>query len=115
MRLMLRSLAPALSIVAILVATFSSTTRVRASFFLAETYEALGGNAASDDLAAANGILAKLLELSKTGVYRAVVQNNNGSAIWIGNSNTKSYFITVGHVAGSVSYTHLTLPTIYSV
>ena len=105
MRLMPRSLAPALSIVAILVATFSSTTRVRASFFLAETYEALGGNAASDDLAEANGILAELLELSKTGAYRAVVQNNNGSAIWIGNSNTKSYFITVGHVAGSATNT----------
>ena len=76
---MFRSLALTLSLVAILTATFSLTTRVRASFFLAETYEALGGNAATDNLAEANETLSELLELSKTDVYRAVVRSNAGS------------------------------------
>ena len=103
-----RNLALALSVVAILAAALSPTTRVQASFFLAETYEALGGNPLTDDLADANEVLSELLELSETGEYRAVVRNNAGSAVWIGNSDTKSYFLTAAHVVNSASTNTLT-------
>ena len=104
MQKMFRTPALTLSVVVILATTFL-VPRVQASFFLVATYEALGGNALTDDQTQANEVLSELLELSKTGEYRAVVRNNAGSATWIGNSDTKSYFMTAGHVINSATNT----------
>lgn len=90
------------------ILTLGMIADVQASFFLADTYEALGGNAAQDDLAEANEVLSDLVDLSKTSSYAAVVRNNAGSATWIGNSSTKSYFMTVAHVVNSASSNTLT-------
>lgn len=86
----------------------SSASVASASHFKAETYNALGGNAATDNLAQANIVLSDLVDWSKTGAYASVVRNGNGSAAWIGNSDTKSYFMTAAHVVNSATNTFTT-------
>lgn len=102
------ALTATLFIFAMLAAIIMLSTRAQASFFLADTYDALGGNSATDNLAEANEVLSELLERSNTNEFRAVVQNNAGSATWIGNSDTKSYFMTAAHVVNSASTNTLT-------
>jgi len=70
---------------------------LQASWYLPETYEALGGNAVTDDYARAQEVLSEPIALSKTGGYRAVVRCGVGSAVWVGNSDSRSYFLTVAH------------------
>lgn len=81
----------------------ASVSPLWASFFHAPTYNALGGDAANDDLARAREVLSGSITLSETGTYRAVVQCGNGSAVWIGNSETKSYFVTAAHVTNAAT------------
>lgn len=88
--------------------TLSAASHAQASFFLPGTYEALGGNAAQDDLSDATVVLSDLVDWSQTGAYAAVVRNGGGSATWIGNSDTKSYFMTAAHVVNSASTNTLT-------
>jgi len=87
---------------------FASTAYLMASGYHATTYNALGGDVVNDDLSDALKLLKKPLAISKTGVYRAVVKSNAGSAVWIGNGKTKSYFVTVGHVVNSATNTFTT-------
>ena len=83
-------------------------SQLHAASFLEDTYNALGGDAATDDLTEATNVLSYLVDTSKTKQYRAVVKNNAGGAIWIGNSASKSYFMTVGHIVNSASSNTLT-------
>ena len=77
----------------------------QASRFSATTYNALGGSATTDNLNQAISTLSFAVDLSKTGAYRAVVQLGAGSATWIGNSDTKSYFLTAAHIVNAASNT----------
>ena len=88
-----------------LVALLSLSPSLQGSTYSVDTYEDLGGNAANDDLNDAIDVLSGAISLSKAGAYRAVVKCGAGSATWIGNSDSKSYFITVGHVINAATNT----------
>ena len=80
-------------------------SQIQGAVFLSGTYNALGGDAENDGLNTALGVLSHLVDTSKTDNYRAVVRSNAGSAVWIGNSIDKSYFMTAAHIVNAATNT----------
>lgn len=83
-------------------------SQIQGAAFLSGTYNTLGGDAENDDLNTALEVLSHLVDTSNTGNYRTVVQSNAGSAVWIGNSSNKSYFITAAHIVNAATNTMTT-------